>query len=88
MSSSPAPPTVDDFGSEVNISGSCTSVKSVSVTSVGSVTPLESPMKTVPEPSSITLEPSVPEMPGGSSPVSTLSPFRRSVFHLVDLFLQ
>ena len=74
-SSSPAPPTVDDFGSEVKISGSCISVKSVSVTSVGSVEEPLSPIKTVPEPASITFEPSEPEIPAGSSPVSQYHPY-------------
>ena len=56
-----------------------TSTKSVSVTSVGSVTSLESPMKTVPEPTSIMFVPAVltsKSEPPPSSPVSAVSPFR------------
>ena len=74
-SSSPAPPTVEDFGSEFKISGSCISVKSVSVTSVlsvGATTELVSPIRTVPEPASITSLPS----PWAPSPESAASPLR------------
>ena len=65
-----------------------TGLGSISGAGVGSAKVVEpaSPIKTVPEPVSITLEPSPAEIPAGSSPVSAVSPLRvaKVVFHLVD----
>ena len=74
-SSSPAPPTVDDLGSDVNISGRMISTKSVSVTSslsVGVNLTAASPILTVGEPASILSLPS----PWSPSPLSAASSTR------------